>query len=168
MCASPNSTLCYISFTQRSESHQLDCSWPPCLPSVPIVHHYIVYDVCCADLNDTSLVVVACSISGIEAFNQRTAKSVWCIKGEIPFNEKHLNAFRITADDHGRLFVRDDGNKCIHIFSVDGKYVTTLLREGEQGLGKLGEIRWSEGLPGLLVAHSKDKTTWISLVKIQF
>ena len=85
----------------------------------------------------------------------------------MPLSEKHLDARGITADKHGRLFVGDEENKCIHIFSIDGKFITTLLREGEQGLGELYHICWSEQLSGLIVAHRKDNKTWISLVKIQ-
>ena len=122
---------------------------------------------CCAEFDGKSLLVVACSDDGVKAYNLDKKKLVWSIRGKMPLSEKPLEAEGITADKHGRPFVHDEGNKCIHIFSIDGKFVTTLLREGEQGLGALGNICWSEELSGLIVVHRKDDKTWISLVKIQ-
>ena len=122
---------------------------------------------CYAEFDGKSLLVVACSDDGVKAYNMDTKELVWSIIGEMPLSEKPLKALGITADKHGRLFVRDEENKCIHIFSIDGKFVTTLLREGEQGLGELNNICWSKELSGLIVVHRKDDKTWISLVKIQ-
>ena len=92
---------------------------------------------CCAELEGTLLLVAACGYSGLRAYNPSTKYPVWEFLSEIPFNQKDLFARNIATDDHGRLFVLDDKNKCIHVFSVGGKFVTTLLRKGERGLGEL-------------------------------
>ena len=163
ICTSSNSSLWYESYDDLSEFYELDCSSLPCLTSDEVFNTGPGYGMCYAEFDGKSLLVVACSEEGLEAYNMDKKKFVWSIRGEIPLSEKRLKARRITTDKHGRLFVCDKGNKCIHIFSTDGKCVTTLLREGEQGLGELYHICWSEQLSGLIVAHRKDDKTWISL-----
>ena len=167
ICTSSNSSLWYESSHGVSEFHQLDCSSFPCLTSDKVLNTDCVYGMCCAEFDGKSLLVMACYDDSVKAYNTDTREMVWSIIGEMPLSEKPLVARAITSDKHGRLFVCDKGNKCIHIFSTDGKYVTTLLREGEQGLGELYHICWSEQLSGLIVVHSKDNKIWISLVKIQ-
>ena len=168
ICTSSNSFLWYESSDGVSEFHQLDCSSFPCLTSDKVLNTDLVYGMCCAEFDGKSLLVMACYDDSVNAYNTDTREMVWSIIGAMPHSEKPLDARGITADKHGRLFVRDEGNKCIHIFSIDGKYVTTLLREGEQGLGALYKIHWSEELSGLIVAHRKGDKTWIiSRIKIE-
>ena len=163
MCASSSGSLWY----EHYRLHQLDCSSSPCPIPVKIDCHSTVHDMCCAEVEDTPLLVVACGYRGVEAYNITTEELVWDIMRSIPLNEKPIYARGITGDNCGRLFVIDDQNKCIHVFSVIGKYVTTLLRKGERGIGELGKIRWSESLSGLIVVHGKGRHTKINLIKIQ-
>ena len=173
MCAHSNGSLWYESGNYVTfgptlyELHQLDCSSSPSLIPFEISYRRTVRDICCAELEGIPLLVTVSGYRGVTAYNTNTEEEVWSIEGEIPFNEKTLFARGITSDKHDRLFVLDDRNKCIHVFSVKGKYVTTLLRKGEQGIAELREIRWSEGLSGLIVVHGYGRNTQISIIKIQ-
>ena len=174
ICASSNSSLWYesrdLAFFGPTlyKLHQLDCSSSPSLTPFEVSYRNRVRDICYAELEGIPLLVTVSGYRGVTAYNTNTVKELWSIEGEIPFNEKTLFARGITADEHGRLFVLDDRNKCIHVFSVKGKYVTTLLRKGEQGIAELREIRWSEGLSGLIVVHGYGRNTQISIIKIQY
>ena len=157
---------CGMNLAIISEFYELDCSSLSCLTSDKVFNTDSVYGICCAEFDGKSLLVMACIDLSVKAFNMDTKEIAWSIRGWIPLSKKHLDARGITADKHNRLFVGDEENKCIHIFSIDGKFVTTLLREGEQGLGELNNICWSEELSGLIVVHRKDDNTWISLIKL--
>ena len=176
MCSSSNSSLWYEAYTPNCDDfapydlHRLDCSSSPCdsgTCSRRLSRHKIVYDMCCAELEGNPILLTVGGYIGVTAYSTSTTDYLWSLRGEIPFSLKDLFAYCITTDENGRLFVLDARNKCIHIFSVYGKYVTTLLRKGEQGIGEPRKIRWSEGLSGLIVVHGKDKYTRISLIKIQ-
>ena len=126
-----------------------------------------IQDMCCVEQEGTSLLVMACSNSGVEAYNIDSKELVRSIRGKMPFTKDDLDAYYITTDEDGRLFVGDDRNNCIHLFSFDGKYVTTLLLR-ELIKGSLENIWWSKGLSGLIVSHSdEDYDTWISVIKMQ-
>ena len=122
---------------------------------------------CFAEVEDTPLLVLVCGYHGVEAYNITTEELVWDVIRSIPLNEKPIFARSIDTDNHGRLFVLNEQNKCIHIFSVVGKFITTLLRKGERGVGELRKIRWSESLSGPIVVHGKGRNTKINLIKIQ-
>ena len=170
VCASSQSSLWYQSGNSDTNFFGfdlLDSSSPPCLTQFKVSYSKTVYDICCAELKGIPLLVTVKGYIGVTAYNANTEEEVWCIDGQIPFSEYNIFARSITADQHGRLFVLDDRNQCIHVFSVKGRYITTLLRKGEQGIAELRKIRWSEGLSGLIVVHRNDRNTQISIVKIQ-
>ena len=170
VCASSQSSLWYqsgYSCTDFFGLHELNSSSSPCLTQFEVSYDKTVYDICCAELKGSPLLVTVKGYIGVTAYNTNTEEEVWSIRNQIPFSQDNIFARGITADQHGRLFVLDDKNKSIHVFSVNGKYVTTLLRKGEQGIGEMRKIRWSEGLSGLIVVHSNSGNTQISIIKIQ-
>ena len=180
MCASSNTcglkhSSHYLEFDDYYEHpipeyyylHQLDCSSSPSSPVEMFSTRKRVYDMCCAELEGNPLLVTVSGYRGVTAYNTRTKEVVWSTERDIPLIQKDMFARGITTDEHGRLFVLDARNKCIHVFSVHGKYVTTMLRKGEQGIAEPRQVRWSEGLSGLIVVHGKDKNTRISFIKIQ-
>ena len=112
------------------ELHQLDCSSSPSSPVKVFSRRKIVYDMCCAELEGNPLLVTVGGYIGVTAHNTSTGEFLWSTRGSIPYSQKDMFARGITADEHGRLFVLDARNKCIHVFSVYGKYVTTVLRKG--------------------------------------
>ena len=122
---------------------------------------------CCVELEGKSLLVTALGIEGVKAYSTRKPDLVWSAPGRFTEMEEALDAQSITVDRNDHLFVCDAGNHCIHTFTMDDKYLSTMIKEGQQGLGELRRIRWSEDLSGLIVTHRKDNDTWISLIKIQ-
>ena len=169
MCASSNGSLWYKTYTSEDhfEIYQLDCSFSHEIPEADLLPFRAGIDMCCAEQEGTTLVVMACNTNGVEAYNMDTKELVWSIKGKMPLTEDDLDANSITTDEDGRLFVGDSRSKCLHLFSFGGKYVTALLlRELVQG--PLENIWWSKELSGLIVHHSdKDYEDWISVIKIQ-
>ena len=78
---------------------------------------------------------------GIFAYNTATDKREWAFCGKLPGMENIMKARGVATDGRGHLFVSDQGNHCIHLFSVDGNYIKCLLK-GEDRLGNPGIIRW--------------------------
>ena len=156
---------------KHSELHQLKYESSLC-PTSDAIHVLfrpgeIVYDMCHIEAANKSLLVTANGMGGLTAYNTNTKKLVWSKEGKLPETEDIIDIRAITTDRLGHLFACDENNECIHVFCVDGKYIKTLLREEELGLGQLTHIRWSEGLFGLIIAHCKERTGWISLIKLQ-
>ena len=171
VCASSPNSLWYKSSYYDSDFFelQLDSSSSPSLTKfeVDVSYRSTVYDVCCAELEGDPLLVIVVGYRGVTAYNTDTGEEVWSMGGRMASTEKDLFARGITADQHGRLFVFDDRNRCIEVFSVYGKYITTLLKQGEEGIAEPRIIRWSEGLSGLLFVHGRGDNAQISLIRIQ-
>ena len=170
MCASSNDSLWYETYTSEDhfEIYRLDCSLSHEISKEELLpFRGGIDDMCCAEQEGISLLVTARYTDGVEAYNTDTKELVWAIKGKMPLTEDDLDVNSITTDEDGRLFVSDSRNACIHLFSFDGKYVTTLLlRELVQGT--LQNIWWSKGLSGLIASHiDEDYDFWISVIKIQ-
>ena len=167
MCASSKSSLWYQSYT---ELHLLDCSSSPCLTTDAVGNvttEEIIDDMCCFELESKSFLVTASGTEGVKAYNTRKPDLEWSVVGRLTEMEEVVDAHSITVDRNGHVFVCDAGNHCIHTFTMDGKYISTMIKEGQQGLGELRRIRWSEDLSGLVVTHRKDNDTWISLIKME-
>ena len=74
-----------------------------------------------------------------------------------------MEARGVATDGHGRLFVSDQGNQCIHMFSADGNYNQCLWKAGDI-LGDLSKIQWSENASCFYVTHTyKEKVEIITL-----
>ena len=171
MHTTSGTALSFVSHPYKKEHielQKLDCSSLP-LPNTDVViildKCFCVEDMCYVQQQRRSLLVLACGIGGVRVYNTSSRRLEWSVNGMLPGMDKVLDVMRITADEDGHVFVLDFNNNCIHMFTVNGKYITTLLREGEEGLGQMKVIRWSEGLSALIVLHQKDAGTWVSLVK---
>ena len=113
--------------------------------------------------NGNDLVIAtAIGSKGIHACNVNTNSLEW--KREIDGMEKA----GVASDGHGRLFVFDGDNGCIHMLSVsDGQYMGCLIKQGDQGLGAPFFGVWSEEMSSLIVAHRKGNKRFISVIKVQ-
>ena len=170
MYTSPGTALWFVCYPNREhiELQRLECSSLP-LPNrefvIKLDRRFDVRDMHYVQLRWKSVIVLACGIGGVRAYSVASKSLEWSVNGTLPEVDKVLDIRKVTADENCHVFVLDCNNKSVHMFSVGGKYITTLLRKGEQGLGELNDIRWSEGLSGLIVLHRKDGHTSISLVK---
>ena len=75
--------------------------------------------------------------NGVFAYNMATCKQEWASCGKPPGMKNRMKASNVATDGHGRLFVCDQGNKCVHMFSADGKYNQCLWKADDI----LGEVK---------------------------
>ena len=104
--------------------------------------------------------------NGITAYNMQTNTLEWMVRGKPGGMTNDLDAWGITTDGCGHLFVCDWANACVQMFNVDGDYLGPVLKEGEQSLGTPGRIRWCKSLSSFVLAHKKKECWEISLVKV--
>ena len=116
-----------------------------------------------AKCRGNGLVIVApAGPQGIHAYNVETNSLQW--KKEID----GMGRAGVNSDGHGRLFVCDIDNGCIHMLSVsNGQYMGCLIKQGDQGLGVPLWGTWSEEISSLIVVHAKGNKRFISVVKFQ-
>ena len=113
-----------------------------------------------------NIVLVACGIKGFKAYDVKKKQLKWCVSGKLDGLENALHVTRITSDGQESIFVCDQGNSCVIVFSFSGEYISTLVKAGEQGVGEPNEILWLKAVSLLIVAHRKDdEEMWVSVVK---
>ena len=175
MCvAGPSSLLYADGATSPLEVHWLDLSGSEPKPAVRkrVIHlqQANINDMCFAQDGDKQLLVVADINEGLFAYNTETDKLKWSVKGKQPGMDKELEAFGVTTDGSGHLFVCDwiNGNRCIQMFAVsNGQYLGCLMKD-MKALGDPGKIWWCEKTR-TLVAACELKAKWcIYVIDIQF
>ena len=60
----------------------------------------------------------------------------------------------------------DVSNNCIHMFSVDGLYIDTILKEGEGKLGRPCSVKWCSKTSSLVVAHYVSRYAHITVFEL--
>ena len=88
------------------------------------------------------------------------------VTGYLPGMEHKINIRAVTTDGQGHLFVCDDYNDCLQMFSTDGRYLGAVLTQGAQGFGRPLRARWSGDTDSLVVAHVKDENCHISVISV--
>ena len=71
------------------------------------------------------VVVTGCG-DEIFAYDARSGEWKWGVEGKLEGMSEELVAHGVATDGIGHLFVGDQHNKCIQIFSVDGRYMGAL------------------------------------------
>ena len=105
--------------------------------------------------------------NGVFAYNMATGKQEWQFCRKPPGMENSVKARGVATDGHGRLFVCDQGNTCIHMFSADGKY-NQCLWKADDILGDLSKIQWSENTSCFYVTHTYNETVEIITLSAPF
>ena len=170
LCAAPPSTLFYVDNQpgKRSNIYSLDCSraTPTLCQSIGPYDHHIYSMAYIKYINENLLAIVR---NGLQTFQLDTGVVKWWKKDiQLPGQNENCNPSDMVADRKGRLFVKDLNNKCIKVFSAsDGQYLGCLIKEGEQGLGKLGQMCFSESMSQLVVCHRKDGKTHIAVLNVE-
>ena len=163
--ASP-STLIFSDYSTRPRTVRwFDCNEMKLKDkSIRLTTISILSDLTCARDGDEEFLVSAHYDEGIFSFKTRTGQLEWSVNGRLSGMKKNLNAYRITSDDQGNLFVCDVFNRCMQMFSVsDGRYFGCLFREGEHSLGAPVYARWCKEMSSLIVTDDKK---WISKVEL--
>ena len=165
LSTSTKNTLYYADWYGSGQVKQLNCQVsPPTLRHQSNVNvNRVVTDMC---IIDQKLVTVAAN--GVDVFNISTNKLEYKIPGILPKMKKQHKISAVTSARSGYLFVCDTNNKCVHMFNINAgnKYMGVLLKAGENGLGELSTIRWSDKLSSLLVAHCVSSKYLVSVVKL--
>ena len=172
--SSSSDMLLFVDHKQHPrEAKWLDCSKSPPEPAEDAgsvhVQHDIVWDLCCCTFMKNSnqrLLITTGGFDGVNAHNTGTDKLEWSVKGGLSGVGDEMTAEGVTSDGHGHLFVSDENNKCVHVFSISGDHVGTVLHEGEQGLGRPRLIHWCDSSFSLIVAHIIDEQYCLSQVEV--
>ena len=140
---------------------------PPKRTFSPIYHQYGMQNICCMKDGSEILVFIAGDRDGVFAYCLKSGALMWHAK-DVPGrdNTDDLYATDVATDGRSKIFVCDDGNGCVHVFSPDGAYAGDLIRRGERGLGSPFNISWSDKNKSLLVAHKKDGLVHVSSLKV--
>ena len=148
----------------------LDCSTSPPKPSTTVVHtqQYFLRDMCCVENGEKHLLVTSSYTNRLDAFNTETDELEWSVNGNVTEEDKEIHPSGVTAGGNGHLFVCDNNNKCVQMFSADGVHVKTLLRQGQQAIGEPLCIRWCDDDDSsvLVVSHAKKKYNHISVALV--
>ena len=150
----------------------LDCSASPPKPAsgknTTSTQQIQVWDMCFVrGRGDKELLITTRGPEGgIYGYDTDTDKLDWIVKGTLPGVSKNVTADAVTTDGHGHLFVCDTSNACVHMLSVNGSYLGTPLKAGEQDFGGPWRIRWLENSSSLVVVHIKDLRHHISVVRV--
>ena len=117
--------------------------------------------------SDNGVILVVVTLSGaVVAFDIYTDELIWKIDESLPNHSCPLKALGVTTDGRNHLFVRDRNNQCVHLFSADGKFVKTVLRNGECELLSFRHLRCCSNSASLAIVHCerKNKQSYISLI----
>ena len=171
--SSSKSMLVYVDHKKHPhEAKWLDCTKSPPEPAEDAgsvhVQHDLVWDLCCTFVKNGKqrLLITTGGFDGINAHNAETDKLEWSLKGGISGVEDEMTAEGVTSDGRGHLFVCDENNKCVHVFTTSGDHVGAVLREGEQGLGRPRLIHWCDCSSSLIVGHIIDEYYCISQIEV--
>ena len=174
LCAATPSTLLYVDVSKSPrEIHCLDLSelQPKVAAGKRVIHtkQKVIYDICCLQVGDEQLLVVAAGKGGLFAYNLNTGKLEWKVDRKPPGVEKDMEVIGVATDKSGHLFVCDlrDGNSCIHLFKAsNGQYLGCLMKDEEE-LGIPDRIHWCEKASSLISLCLKGK--WhINAISVQF
>ena len=102
------------------------------------------------------LLVITRGREGVFCYTLRD-NMMWKVSGQLPDMESNIDARGVTADDRGHLFVCDRENSCVHeLFAEDGKHLGVVVREGQEGVGKLYNAAFHQNSASLVVAHGNE------------
>ena len=170
--SSPDTVLLYEDQSQTPRIVRwLNCFVAPPTPvtgtDVTNTHHALIWDMCCVKHAEKELLIMTRANNGLVAFStQRGHQAGWTVKGKLTGMAMDMSVWGITSDGHGHLFVCDINNSCVQMFSTSGRYMGTVLREGDQGLAQPWLIRWCETTSSLVLVHIKNREYQVSVIKV--
>ena len=134
-----------------------------------------ITDMCFIKENKRETVICLYSgLSGIYARNWSN-KLLWSVDGAVD-GKTEIRCVSVATDGRGHLFVCDEANQCIQLFSTDGLYIGRLIKCGEHLLGVPRLVRWCKKTSSLIIAHLKTirgahgwmNYMYISVIKLTF
>ena len=170
LCPSPPNALLYVD--ESSNPNNIGLVTPTSSGILFVTQTNSAFMMCLVTFEGKELLVVTCGESrltkgGVQVYNLKTKQLEWSVEGRLPSRNKVIKAQGLTTDDHGHIFVCDDNNKCVQMFHVaDGRYLGTLIRNGEQGLGEPFVIRWCSRISSFVIIHEKNDKWCISVYRV--
>ena len=161
LCAvtsSPSQLLFCVSKTKKV--HLVDCSTRPPQGKIPIVYdrQKIVVDMCTSG----DLLVLTRRDEGVFAYTLDGGELKWRASRKLPGMQHDIDASGVAAHDQGHLLVCDESNRCVHMLSErNGMHLGVVLREEEEGVGRLWNVAWHRESASLIVAHMKDGVNYL-------
>ena len=161
LCAYSSNQFIFSDYNESPlKANWLDCkAEPPRIVKTVSLGERWVQDMCLAHTKEKKLLLGSFGKTPerLKAIDFDSGTVEWTYENNSPGREKNFKPYGVATDQHGLLFVCDQGNACIQIFSVkDGKYLGPLITRGEPGLGEPKWIRWSKDTKSLIVSHKKD------------
>ena len=145
--------------------YKLDCTsltWSVPKQSIKTdVNH--IWDVSFAEHQGKQRVFIAKGGKGLFAYNERTGKLEWSIRG------KRCLSVAITTDEKGHLFhcVNYGGNRCVQMYTAEGKDLGVLQMEKGEFPGPW-KICWCKNSSSLIMAHKTDGLWFISVIALKY
>ena len=170
LCPSPPNGLLYLD--KSCEPNNIGWVTPTSSGLLLTTQTNFAYLMCLVTFEDKELLVITCgqprlTKGGVQVYNLKTKQLEWRVEGRLTGMKKFLKAEGLTTNDQGHLFVCDDNNKCVQMLNVaDGRYLGTLIKNGEQGLGEPARIRWCSKISSFVIIHLKNDKWWISVYKV--
>lgn len=129
-----------------------------------------VVDMVCVGTSDSEMLIYITysdTHGQIFARNIQSQKVVWKVMDRVFGMEERMRVRGVTADEEDHIYIRD-GEEAVHkLTAVDGKYVSTVLKKGENGIGAIHRMTWSKQDSSLVVVHQPDELLHLSAVKFR-
>ena len=111
------------------------------------------------------LLIVTRSLDGIYAYNVEKDVLEWKVEGCVEGLEKKMGLESVVTDGCGRIFVGDQANSCIQMFSADGVHLGFILKEENQVMVQTPRISWCNSVSSLLVGMMIQGQYHISMIQ---
>ena len=121
---------------------------------------------CCVQHRQKQLLITTRGFDGgVYGYNTGTGELEWRMKCKLPGVQKEISPRGVTTDGRSNLYVCDDSNECIQLFSVDGVYNGAILKDAKPSLGEPIRIRWCFRTSSMVVAHLTNEFCRISKIQ---
>ena len=121
-----------------------------------------IYDMCCTRYlgDDKNVVVATHGENGVFAYYTNANTLAWKAGGRFPGMSQEMNAYGVTMDGRGHLFVCDGNNCCVQMFSVDGRYLGPMKIEGQVSRLFPKWISYSRSTSSLVIFFGDQTAKW--------
>ena len=162
MCTTSQSTLL---FEASGEIKSVDCSpTPPTISSfLSLPQDYAIRDLCYVMEGDCTYVAVVNFTGGLMVYNVDGGKLEWEAPKKLPDMTTDMEAWAVTTDGFGRLFVVDHLNRCVQMFSINCTYIGALKSVEFQ---KVLNIQWCTKSASLLLHYELSDKQYLGTAKV--
>ena len=179
MCVFQSILLCEVTNGNQLVVKWFDCSTSPPKPAtdVSITHthtnknskeccpnHYI-FHMCIVNSGAKQLLVTVTKSGKLRAFDTQADELEWEAGRNLRDMKYPFSAKGLTIDGC-HLFVIDSGNKCVQMFSTDGKYLKCIFKAVDYALGYMNRIQWLNKTSSLVVWNTRDGQNYINVIEI--